>query len=272
MNLEVITRTPNTTTPKPPLLFVHGIVHGAWCWDEHFLPYFAQHGYHTSALSLRNHGRSEKVSNWRWLRIKDYVNDVAQVATKIEAEYGQSPIVIGHSMGGLIVQKYLEKHDAPAAILVASCPAHGVWQTMFRTIINHPMAFLQVNLKLNLKMVANTTQRAHWAFFSASMPQTQVQQYTERFNDESYLVFLDMLLFALPRVKKINTPMLVVAGATDTLFSVEEERRTALTYGAQFHNFDDVAHDMMLEDNWESVAESMLNWLDNVSSKVPADK
>jgi len=85
-------------------------------------------------------------------------------------------------------------------------------------------------------------------------------------------VFLDMLLFALPRVKKINTPMLVVAGATDTLFSVEEERRTALTYGAQFHNFDDVAHDMMLEDNWESVAESMLNWLDNVSSKVPADK
>ena len=44
MKLEVITREPETDARPTPVLFVHGMFHGAWCWDEHFLPYFAQHG------------------------------------------------------------------------------------------------------------------------------------------------------------------------------------------------------------------------------------
>ena len=32
-------------TAKPPLVFIHGSFHGGWCWDEHWLPYFAARGY-----------------------------------------------------------------------------------------------------------------------------------------------------------------------------------------------------------------------------------
>ena len=55
MKLETITRIPENQTHQTPLLFIHGMWHGAWCWDEFFLPFFAGHGFHVTALSLRGH-------------------------------------------------------------------------------------------------------------------------------------------------------------------------------------------------------------------------
>ena len=55
--LEVIERgTRNGSGPS--LLFVHGTWHAAWCWDEHFLDFFASKGHHALAVSLRGHGGS----------------------------------------------------------------------------------------------------------------------------------------------------------------------------------------------------------------------
>ncbi len=50
--LEVITYKPLSSPRPTPLLFVHG----AWCWAEHFLPYFSAKGYECHALSLWGHG------------------------------------------------------------------------------------------------------------------------------------------------------------------------------------------------------------------------
>lgn len=36
----------------PPLVFVHGSFHAAWCWAEHWLPFFSQSGFDCYALSL----------------------------------------------------------------------------------------------------------------------------------------------------------------------------------------------------------------------------
>jgi hypothetical protein len=42
--LEVVTMAAaagsGSSSSKPPLLFVHGSYHSAWCWQEHFMPYF----------------------------------------------------------------------------------------------------------------------------------------------------------------------------------------------------------------------------------------
>ena len=79
MQLELVHRQPETLASATPILFVHGAWHAAWCWDEYFLPYFAQHGYASYALSLRGHGSSQGKERLRWWRIADYVADVAQV-------------------------------------------------------------------------------------------------------------------------------------------------------------------------------------------------
>ncbi len=78
MKLEVITQIPKEQKYKTSLLFVHGMWHGAWCWDEFFLPFFADAGYHVTALSLRGHAGSE--GKIQGSSIMDYVRDVEEVA------------------------------------------------------------------------------------------------------------------------------------------------------------------------------------------------
>ena len=56
--LEVIDKGSCSQAHTVPLLFVHGGWHGAWCWDDHFLEFFAGAGYRAVALSLRGHGNS----------------------------------------------------------------------------------------------------------------------------------------------------------------------------------------------------------------------
>ena len=56
MNLEIVKQEAVGDGHPTPILFVHGMWHAAWCWEEFFLPYFAQHGYESYALSLRGHG------------------------------------------------------------------------------------------------------------------------------------------------------------------------------------------------------------------------
>ena len=48
--LEVIDKGSCSDAHPVPLLFVHGGWHGAWCWDDHFLDFFAAAGYRAVAL------------------------------------------------------------------------------------------------------------------------------------------------------------------------------------------------------------------------------
>ncbi len=119
--LEVIDRGSSSQAHPAPLLFIHGGWHGAWCWDEHFLGYFSGQGYRVLAVSLRGHGNSFSPKPLRTCSVADYVEDVASVADRLPTK----PVVIGHSMGGYVVQKYLESRDAHAGVLIASVPARG---------------------------------------------------------------------------------------------------------------------------------------------------
>lgn len=56
--LEVIDKGCTSETHPVPLLFIHGARHAAWCWDEHFLDFFADKRYRALAVSLRGHGAS----------------------------------------------------------------------------------------------------------------------------------------------------------------------------------------------------------------------
>ena len=80
--------------------------------------------------------------------------------------------------------------------------------------------------------------------------------------DESYLAFLDMLIFNLPIPDRIQTELLIMGADNDTIFYPDEIEDTAKAYQSQPVMFPDMAHNMMLERNWESVADSILTWLD----------
>lgn len=256
--LEILAHHPEGTPKPTPILFVHGAWHAAWCWEDYFLPYFAKRGYASYALSLRGHGGSGKNKALRWMRTPDYVADVRQVAETISPH----PILIGHSMGGYVVQKYLEQYQAPAGVLMASIPTRGSLPFTLRQTIRHPLMMLQVFATLSLYPIVNTPEKAKREFFSADMPDDKVQTYAARLQDEAFMIALDSGMFHLPRPKRVKTPLLVTAAANDNVFTLSEEQATARAYGTEAVIFPDMAHDMMLEAGWQKVAEHIAGWLE----------
>lgn len=260
--LELVSRQPEIKTQKTPLLFVHGAWHGAWCWDEYFLPYFADHGYEAYAVSLRGHGGSPGPRRLSWVSTADYVADVAAAVRRLTAP----PVIIGHSLGGFVVQKYLQRYYAPAAVLLASAPPKPILRTTFQVIRHAPLAFLRVNLGLDLYPVVGTPELAGAFLFSTDMPKEKVAAYHGRLQSESYRAYLDMLGLSLPHPKQVKTPVLVLGAANDAVFSVAEVEETAAAYHTQARIFPNMAHDMMLEAGWQSVADAILAWLGSESS------
>lgn len=257
MQLEVISKHPLESQHPTPLLFVHGMMHGAWCWDVHFLGYFAHHAFAAYAVNLRGHGNSEGRGNLRWTRIADYVEDVANAVRQLPG----SPILIGHSMGGFVIQKYLEDHDAVGAVLLSSPPPAGLLGTTLRIARRRPFVFAKVNLTLSLLPVIATPELAREAFFSADLPDDQLLAYWKLMEDESYRAFLDMVALDLPKPAKVKTPLLVLGAARDNMLKPREIEATARAYNTQAEIIDDVAHSSMLESGWQAVAERILVWL-----------
>jgi len=87
---------------KPPMLFIPGYFASAWVYES-YLPFFADRGYAGFALNLRGREGSALPSGTMLGRvsINDFIDDARQVARWLTERLSR-PIVVGHSMGGLI--------------------------------------------------------------------------------------------------------------------------------------------------------------------------
>ena len=102
---------------KPRLLFLHGAFATHACWRG-WVAAFADRGWNATAASFR--GRlGVGPERARGVSLKDYLEDALQVIASLD----QPPIVIGHSMGGLLAQKIAELGRCRAAVLLAPAPA-----------------------------------------------------------------------------------------------------------------------------------------------------
>lgn len=253
--LEVIRRSGDAAGKHPPLLFVHGAWHGAWCWDRGFLERVARQGFDVCAMSLRGHGNSEGHERLRTTRVRDFVDDIEEVADRLRAP----PIVIGHSMGGFLTQKLMQRRRLPGAVLVASMPPNGVAGFVGKLIRTDPAGALQANLTLQLKPVVSTPDRVKRLFFSEGVPDADVDLYASKLGNEAFLAYLDMLFGDLC-TPATGTPVLVLGAASDAIFPVETQKRIAVSYGTEAVIFP-MAHDMMLEPGWEGVADAIVHWV-----------
>ena len=257
MNLEILTRHPAENKRTTPLLFIHGTLHTASCWDRYFLDYFAQHGFASYAVNLRGHGNSEGRERLRWTRIADFVEDLGNAVRQLPSP----PVLIGHSMGGFIIQKYLETCEAPAAVLLSSPSPRGLLPTAVRVARRRPWVFTKVSLTLSLKPFIATPELVGEAFFSRDLPREQLLAYWKQTQDDSFRAFLDMVALDLPKPDKVKTPLLVLGAALDNMIGLREVEATARAYGTQAEIIPDVPHNSMLDRNWPSVADRILAWL-----------
>jgi pimeloyl-ACP methyl ester carboxylesterase len=254
--LEVIDKGSCDDAHPVPLLFVHGGWHSASCWNN-FVDFFADAGFRAVALSLRGHGGSPVAKPFHTCSIADYVDDVRATADSL----GSHPVLIAHSLGGFVVQRYLESHDAPAAVLVASVPPQGVLGLAARIWSRHPWVSMRSLPVGNLTGFIGTTPLVREHLFSAHTPDDIVESCAARVQPEAVRASLVDPLFRRVRTTRVCTPMLVLGAADDGMVTNTEVRATAKAYNTDPEFFPDMGHNMMQEPGWANVAQRIHAWL-----------
>jgi non-heme chloroperoxidase len=252
--LEIIEANPPGGGGRP-LLFVHGAFTAAWCWTEHFLPYFASQGFRACALSLSGHGGSRGRERLDSLSIADYVRDLGEAVSDV----GGDPVLIGHSMGGFVVQKYLERATASGVVLMASVPPQGLLSASITLAFSHPGLFTDVNSMMH-RGRASLASLQH-ALFGSPVAADKLLAYYRRMQPESQRAMWDMTFFDLPRVRRERCPPMLVLGADrDILVPPSEVEQAARAYGTSAEVFRGMGHVMMLEAGWQKVADRIIEW------------
>ena len=165
------------------------------------------------------------------------------------------------SFGGRIHRaKYLESHDAPAGVLLASTPPRGGRAGTVRAFKRHPWLMVKASMTGDSLVPLRSPQLVREAFFSAGTPDADVLHCASLLGDESVRLGLDVLL-RRARPQRISTPLLVLGAACDNTTMVAEVHATARAYHTEAEFFPGMGHNMMLEPGWQAVAERIDGWL-----------
>lgn len=264
MDLEVISTFPEEGSHKrpAPLVFVHGGFTGAWCWEENFMPFFSSQGYECHALSLRGHGKSSGHFQIWYHSISDYVADLTQLVSQLKT----APILIGHSMGGFIIQKFLESNQCPAGVLLASVSPKGLLPCSQELFFQYPMLFYKLNainmLPKPLWHFVISPEEVQTLFFSKEDSIEKIEKIFPKFQHKSYRAVWDMYGLNLPNPEKVTTPLLVMGGEDDIIVPAEVVKLTAQAYNTEAHLFPHTGHAIMFEHTWETAARHIVSWFD----------
>lgn len=241
-----------------PLLFVHGAYAGAWCWDEYFLPYFADRGFDCHALSLRGHGASAGRELLDFASLDDYVADVERVAGDLD----EPPLLIGHSMGGVVAQRYAASGSVAGLVLIASVPPGGLWASTMALWWRDPGLLAELALVQSGQPRLASFDRLRAALFAPDMSAEKARRYLVRMQSESSRALFDlsaMHWYAQPVT--LGIPSLVIGGACDALFGPDAVQATARWYGTQAVILPALGHTLMLDEGWQEAAHHILRWI-----------
>lgn len=243
----------------PPLVFIHGAFAGGWMWIDTLLPALAEAGYSGHAVSLRGHGGSEGHDNIDWHSIADYVDDVETVVDWL----GGDAALIGHSMGGFVAQKFLERRSAVGVALVCSVPPQGLVAAQFHLCISKPDLFMELNRILGGNHTDTLVLRE--ALFAGEVAEDMLLNWLGKMQRESHRALWDMSMFNLPSLSTMaRPPMLVLGAEKDVLVPAFLVQSTAHTYQLPCHIFRGMGHAVTHEKEWPLVAATLKTWLDTL--------
>lgn len=268
VKLEVLHQTasgPRRTTP--PLLFVHGAFTSAHCWEKHFMPWFASRGYDVWAMSFRGHGESSGREFLSLASLDHYRHDLAQVVSELPA----TPILIGHGMGGLVIQQWLHEHSAPAVAMLASVPPVSGICSMLQLAMTAPKTLLELNQTHCSGDESTRLQQLREIMFSRDTPDEVVRDCQALFQCESHRALVDLSVLAFNTVPpERRPPILMIAGEKDALLPHHMVHAAAAHCGISGYTVPDVGHALMLEPNWELVATRLESWLQRLNFASPS--
>lgn len=243
----------------PPLIFVHGGYATSGCWDEYFMPWFSRRGFDCHALDLTGHGRSEGREQLHTFGLDDFADDVAQIARELDGP----AIAIGHSMGSVVVERFLEHNKAAAAVLMAPVPPTGILGASLKIALTQPAFFDHQARAARGEYTPQALQTMRELYFSPETTTADVIRFAPLFQSESRRAIMDLTLLAMRlRRPRPALPVLVVGGGEDALFPPVGLGLSASGWQAEVAIIPRAGHTLMLDAHWQAAAEQIAGWIE----------
>lgn len=251
MKLEMLEAKANGES-KGTILFVHGALHAAWCWDR-FMEYFPEAGYNCYAFSYRGHGKSEGADELDSFGLDDYVADLSWAI----GEMPEPPIVVAHSLGGMMLQRYLGEHPGSVrqAIFLASMPVGGTTPADQEQLFHeHPRATsIMLDVNQGKEVPADVLKDA--IVFGGRISEEDLEPYAHLIKAESVRIAEDQAQPATDNYD-VGVPVAIIGSRGDWMFADQSENARA--YGVEPIMLDDLCHDMMLDKDWRVAADAVI--------------
>jgi pimeloyl-ACP methyl ester carboxylesterase len=243
--------------PRPSILCLHGLFASGWVFTD-FLARAAARGYDGAALSCRGHAPSAPVEKLGRVTVADYIADASAAAATLD-----QPIVVGHSLGGLVALMLAKAGLVRAAVLVAPAPPRWI-SVLSPPILARMGRYLPALLFSRVLMPRKEDLDA---LTLNAVPEPTRSELRARLIADSGRAARDAALgvHAVP-AGSIDVPMLFVSGDQDRFIPLGVTTRVAKRFGAPLHVARGHAHFLFGEPGWEPHADAILDWMDTTCS------
>lgn len=249
--LSALVDRPAVETGRP-ILFVHGYFGRAIAF-ERMMRWFAEHGHRSIAVDLRGHGDSMPDCDLGRVSIHDYADDVAAVVR----ELGE-PIIVGHSMGGLVAQLVATRERLGGTVLLAPAPPRGITVMSLRLAIAQARYMPAILLSRPVKPGRSDLK----ALVVNRLPEAEADVVLGMLVPDSGRAGREMSVLGVPVDRlRIAGPMLVIAGDHDLFIPMAKSRKVAARYGAPFRVAPGRGHMLILEPGYEELSDWICQWI-----------
>lgn len=239
---------------RSPLILIHGLWSGSWCWNS-WANHFSNLGWECWAVNFRGRFEEGRYQILKQLNFQGCVEDLKKVIRSAAFP----PFLVAHDLGGLVAQKAAEEEKLSALVLLSSLLPKEIQAAAPRQLRLLRLKYLPLIFLRRPFLFEERDFRRLWL---ASVPAGQQPDILRRMVPESsYLVrgFFDRSVEVDP--ERFHCPVLVVGGGEDKIVPIASMREMARWLGGDIKEYPDHGHWMMGEDSGEEIVRDIHRWV-----------
>jgi pimeloyl-ACP methyl ester carboxylesterase len=248
---------------------VHGAFCGGWVYDRFRKP-FETAGHTVLAPDLAGHEPGAKRQAVAGQSMSAFAGAVAALCSS----QPEPPILIGHSLGGLVCQLAAAKADIGGLILLAPSPPWGIQGSSMEEAISAVSLFA---LGPYWAMAVDPDYPAARRYLFARLPRADRRATFDRMTAESGRALWETLNwwldpFATTMVTRASAraPVLAITGSLDAIHPSATVEATSRRLGGTTVTVPGMGHWLPGEPGWETVAETCLQWIEDLKARDAA--